>query len=687
MDKLTTYEKEFILLTTKSFFEVEKILDRLTVNEKETVMKWAVSTNLSTTKNTARSESHENQIDTECPKSPDSEPDETVTQLKNDKTEKIKENTKSLDLDESMNDPEIEKIMQCAKSLDIKPNEKIDGTAFRELSENKRKLKAQDENVHAEVLDELSENENFHIMEQFLQDATTMQEEIPAKSIGEIECNICYKVFDTKSTLKWHMVIHSPERPYACNICSKTFKRKGDLTMCIKMHTLDKPFVCRLCNQEFDTFASLRQHELTHIYEDKFTEDLENEKMKQCTKSFDSVPNKKQDGSTHHELSENTSKLNSQDEDQSSECDNSFDSVSTSQMNVLTDHENDQATKLLENVSTKSERETEYNKVFDTKSILKEHFMFNISERPFACTICSETFERKGDLQKHKIIHGEKPFVCRFCNKGFDTFAKLRLHELFHIDEDEFTHDPENEEIIQCTKSFDIVPNKNEDESAYHKKEEMIDCAKKVDYQPVEDIDESTNSELSKNTSKLKCHDENQAFDSVSNSQGNVLRDHENVKAQKLPENVPAEILEELSENEKVHITEQTRQNGSPATLIRKIECSECNKVFATISILKGHMVVHSSEKPFACNICSKTFKRKITMRIHKRIHTGEEPFVCRFCDKRFNYSGDLKVHERTHTNEKPFKCDICKKTFKQKQALKKHFDKKRKCLPNNVDE
>ncbi|KAM9583705.1 transcription factor E4F1 isoform 1-T1 [Trichechus inunguis] len=78
--------------------------------------------------------------------------------------------------------------------------------------------------------------------------------------------------------------------------------------------------------------------------------------------------------------------------------------------------------------------------------------------------------------------------------------------------------------------------------------------------------------------------------------------------------------------------------------------CVLCRKTFKTGSILKAHMVTHSSRKDHECKLCGASFRTKGSLIRHHRRHTDERPYKCAKCGKSFRESGALTRHLKSLT-------------------------------------
>lgn len=85
-------------------------------------------------------------------------------------------------------------------------------------------------------------------------------------------CQICFKRFSSKASLKIHSRNHFADRRYTCTLCPKAFLQKSDLTIHIRSHTDERPYSCTIpgCDKKFRTSSHRRDHMSTHAEQKNF---------------------------------------------------------------------------------------------------------------------------------------------------------------------------------------------------------------------------------------------------------------------------------------------------------------------------------------------------------------------------------------------------------------------------------
>lgn len=75
-------------------------------------------------------------------------------------------------------------------------------------------------------------------------------------------CEKCHKRFASRTDVKVHAVVHSPNRvrPHRCQLCDLTFPSASGLEAHQRVHTGELPFECEQCGRRFRYFGNFATH-------------------------------------------------------------------------------------------------------------------------------------------------------------------------------------------------------------------------------------------------------------------------------------------------------------------------------------------------------------------------------------------------------------------------------------------
>ncbi|XP_077295991.1 uncharacterized protein LOC143918146 [Arctopsyche grandis] len=85
------------------------------------------------------------------------------------------------------------------------------------------------------------------------------------------QCSFCGKLFCTETQCTRHMWIHTGYLKFECDYCGKKVNQKSSLISHIRTHTGERPFTCKICLKSFSLSGTLKSHMLQHTGGNPFT--------------------------------------------------------------------------------------------------------------------------------------------------------------------------------------------------------------------------------------------------------------------------------------------------------------------------------------------------------------------------------------------------------------------------------
>ncbi|XP_030378192.1 gastrula zinc finger protein XlCGF46.1 [Scaptodrosophila lebanonensis] len=223
----------------------------------------------------------------------------------------------------------------------------------------------------------------------------------------EYKCEHCEKIYHGKYTLKQHVKRDhdiSMNETFTCTECNVKLPRQRLLDEHVVEAHGGAP--CLVCGRRYRTRHELKRHQLKHS----------SERNVPCTHPGCG----KRFFSTRH--MRNHSKVHSEEKNFVCEsCGYSCRNKETLRVHIRS-HTGERpfACKVC-------------SKSFPSHSGLREHMAMHSTERPHICNVCGATFSRQKGLYHHKFLHSAtKQFVCKLCGNAYAQAAGLAGHMRKH---------------------------------------------------------------------------------------------------------------------------------------------------------------------------------------------------------------------------------------------------------------
>ncbi|KAJ8669709.1 hypothetical protein QAD02_000968 [Eretmocerus hayati] len=189
------------------------------------------------------------------------------------------------------------------------------------------------------------------------------------------QCPECGAIFEFKSQLVDHMILHSN---YTCPECGVDYRRQAALLKHIEIvHSKKTMFQCSKCDQKFESKRALRLHSSVHLKKHECTD---------CNVIFEDEKSLQDHKITEHNFVENDSLL-------CSDC----------------------------------------GMTFETEKMLSEHMMTHVTVDGYElCTICGKSVE-SSFMRYHKRNHA-RSVECEVCGASFYFRHSLTKHMKIHKD-------------------------------------------------------------------------------------------------------------------------------------------------------------------------------------------------------------------------------------------------------------
>ncbi|XP_061631940.1 zinc finger protein 1035 isoform X1 [Phyllopteryx taeniolatus] len=460
---------------------------------------------------------------------------------------------------------------------------------------------------------------------------------------SELQCQVCGRGFVSLFALRKHKHSHGKSRPHRCSRCQLSFSGASQLAEHMSTHR-EENFPCDICNKVFPSKSSRAEHRKEHTSSERpscfpekstlsesYPEKLKNLKYR-CGLCYECFKDPE-------DLSEHGCKASKERLYSCSGCDKHF-----LHLSHLKQH------RVIHQKST-TDSEYSCSRCNTTSSSI-EQFLSHVKTHKneligtgknadgYRCPICSECFVKATELISHIPVHSENMLKCEMCKISFSTKNELEEHEQRH-------HSSVSEfECKGCDKRF-LGSDAFHKHACSPKRQEMVVPAEKSgaetnhqDAAEEEEID-VTGEEL------YNCSTCAMQFSSKSILLEHQNKVHLNEKPFKCKHCARSFAFSHTLQRHELGVHMKQAQPAPESQL----KCPQCSSKFNTAQELSLHMRMHAERQvgQHRCDMCYKSFAHSTQLLRHQESHVGQIVYECTECDKAFAFPHLLEEHQQTH--------------------------------------
>ena len=423
-----------------------------------------------------------------------------------------------------------------------------------------------------------------------------------------VPCNVCGKIFENESSLRFHKKSHS-KKELMCSACGDVLPTKSALKEHRRSHSIDvfRNYYCTECPKSYMQKKSLQDHmETCH-------QDADRKKCEHCGATFVNEGwLRKHMFTNHHEVLVVEQALKS-----SQTQDVDLQQGGHSEVDL---HHND---------SVVVEHNPDKGGDFETL-----HLQSTMD--------CIETLAAFGSLQGeamaqvanrvsvHQDEHGMETVEVRINEDMSHVKTRIILTDGNHGADKEESHDrlgpdetgEESKVISETPTGSSQITTQTNNESSKSEKEA-----------PVADKAKSTSSD----SNVMVCQYCPRTFKKRSQ-----LRNHERVHTGEKPY-----LCNQCGKGFK--ILSGLRAHEDRHKGLKRYKCTECPKAYANPSALQEHLDAHKGIKRYQCPECPKQFRQHQSLKEHLDVHRGFRKYQCDQCPRSFSQRRSWRMHMRTH--------------------------------------